>query len=72
MSKRPRVRLEPVMSGGGQERGLRSGTLPHTLAIGLGEACHVAAQEMENDHQRIKYLSGLKYNELTVFKWPFR
>ena len=51
------------MSGGGQERGLRSGTLPHTLAIGLGEACHVAAQEMENDHQRIKYLSGLKCNK---------
>ena len=52
------------MSGGGQERGLRSGTLPHTLAIGLGEACHVAAQEMENDHQRIKYLSGWEYQFL--------
>jgi len=57
VSKRPRVRLEPLISGGGQERGLRSGTLPSPLAIGLGAACQVAHEEMENDHQRIKYLS---------------
>lgn len=45
--RRPRVRLEPILSGGGQERGLRSGTLPASLAVGLGEAARIAKQEME-------------------------
>ena len=45
------------MSGGGQERGLRSGTLPHNLAVGLGEACRIAGQEMAEDHQRISDLT---------------
>jgi cysteine desulfurase len=44
--RRPRVRLEPLFSGGGQERGLRSGTVPAVLAAGLGEAAHVCAQDM--------------------------
>ena len=35
------------MSGGGQERGMRSGTVPHTLVVGLGAACEIAAREME-------------------------
>ncbi len=35
--RRPRVRVEPIQSGGGQERGLRSGTVPTPLAVGLGE-----------------------------------
>jgi len=34
--RRPRVRVEPIQSGGGQERGLRSGTVPTPLAVGLG------------------------------------
>ncbi len=55
--RRPRVRLEPVFSGGGQERGLRSGTLPHTLAIGLGAACEIAEREMERDAAHIERLS---------------
>ena len=45
--RRPRVRLEPILSGGGQERGLRSGTLPASLAVGMGEAARIAKQEME-------------------------
>lgn len=45
--RRPRVRLEPLQSGGGQERGLRSGTVPTPLAVGLGAACSIAQQEME-------------------------
>jgi cysteine desulfurase len=45
--RRPRVRLEPILSGGGQERGLRSGTLPAALAVGMGEAARIAKQEME-------------------------
>lgn len=44
--RRPRVRLEPIMSGGGQERGLRSGTLPAPLVVGLGAACEIAKREM--------------------------
>jgi cysteine desulfurase len=56
--RRPRVRLEPMFSGGGQERGLRSGTLPHFLCAGFGKACQVAQQEMEFDHEWIHYLSN--------------
>jgi cysteine desulfurase len=44
--RRPRVRLEPILSGGGQERGLRSGTLPTALAVGMGEAARIARLEM--------------------------
>uniref|UniRef100_A0A8U7MUZ9 cysteine desulfurase n=1 Tax=Corvus moneduloides TaxID=1196302 RepID=A0A8U7MUZ9_CORMO len=55
--RRPRVRLEPLQSGGGQERGLRSGTVPTPLAVGLGAACDVAQQEMEYDHKRISQLA---------------
>lgn len=45
--RRPRVRIEPLQNGGGQERGLRSGTVPTPLAVGLGAACEIAQQEME-------------------------
>jgi cysteine desulfurase len=54
--RRPRVRLEPLFSGGGQERGLRSGTLPVPLIVGLGEACRLAAAEMAADAERIALL----------------
>ncbi|KXN92188.1 Cysteine desulfurase, mitochondrial [Leucoagaricus sp. SymC.cos] len=55
--RRPRVRLEPILSGGGQERGLRSGTLPTALAVGLGEAARIAQKEMARDHARVRELS---------------
>jgi cysteine desulfurase len=55
--RRPRVRLDPIISGGGQERGLRSGTLAPSLAVGFGEACRVAKEEMPYDSKRIKQLS---------------
>jgi cysteine desulfurase len=45
--RRPRVRLDPIISGGGQERGLRSGTIAPHLVVGFGEACRLAAQDME-------------------------
>ena len=45
--RRPRVRIEAPQSGGGQERGMRSGTVPTPLVVGLGAACEVAMQEME-------------------------
>jgi cysteine desulfurase len=56
--RRPRVRLEPIMSGGGQERGLRSGTLPHFLCVGFGAACEIAEKEFDYDHEWINYLSA--------------
>lgn len=55
--KKPRVRLIPLLSGGGQERGLRSGTLPPHLVIGLGEASRLANFEMKNDEEHVKNLS---------------
>jgi Cysteine sulfinate desulfinase/cysteine desulfurase and related enzymes len=45
--RRPRVRIEPIISGGGQERGLRSGTLAPALVVGFGEACRIAKEELE-------------------------
>jgi cysteine desulfurase len=54
--RRPRVRLTPLFSGGGQERGLRSGTLPAPLIVGFGEACHLAQAEMEEEARRLAYL----------------
>ena len=56
--RRPRVRLEPIQNGGGQERGLRSGTVPTALVVGLGEACRLAKVEMEMDAQRVNSLSA--------------
>lgn len=44
--RRPRVRLDPMISGGGQERGLRSGTLATPLVVGFGEAARIAKEEM--------------------------
>ncbi|KAK1749951.1 cysteine desulfurase [Echria macrotheca] len=55
--RRPRVRLDPIISGGGQERGLRSGTLAPPLVVGFGEACRIAKQELEYDSKRVKFLS---------------
>jgi len=46
--RRPRVRLLPLIDGGGQERGLRSGTLPTPLCVGIGRAAAIAAAEMED------------------------
>ena len=51
--RRPRVRLAPLFSGGGQERGLRSGTLPAPLVVGFGEAARIAAAEGLLDSGRI-------------------
>lgn len=55
--RRPRVRLEPLISGGGQERGLRSGTLAPSLVVGFGEACRIANEEMPYDAKHINSMS---------------
>ncbi|XP_011260947.1 cysteine desulfurase, mitochondrial [Camponotus floridanus] len=56
--RRPRVRVEPLQSGGGQERGMRSGTVPAPLVVGLGAACELAQTEMDYDHKYINTLSN--------------
>ena len=55
--RKPRVRIKPLFSGGGQERGIRSGTVPTALAVGLGKAAEIAKQEMQQDYQKISKLS---------------
>ena len=64
MRRRPRVRLAPLFSGGGQERGLRSGTLPTPLIVGLGEACRLAGEDMAADSQRIGALRDVLLQRL--------
>lgn len=63
--RRPRVRVEPLQSGGGQERGLRSGTVPTPLVVGLGHAAKLASEDMDYDHQHILRLSHRLQNKLT-------
>jgi cysteine desulfurase len=54
--RKPRVRLEAQMHGGGHERGLRSGTLPTHQIVGMGEAFRLAKEEMDSEIVRIKAL----------------
>jgi len=63
--RKPRVRLEAQMHGGGHERGMRSGTLPTHQIVGMGEAFRIAKEEMQQDYahaQRLqqRLLDGLK------------
>ncbi|XP_059624079.1 cysteine desulfurase, mitochondrial [Cornus florida] len=60
--RRPRIRVEPQMSGGGQERGLRSGTVPTPLVVGMGAACELAMKEMKYDEKRIEMLKDRMLN----------
>lgn len=55
--RRPRVRIDAIFSGGGQERGMRSGTLPTPLVAGLGEAARIAKLEMAKDAEHVRRLS---------------
>lgn len=61
LRRRPRVRVEPQMSGGGQERGLRSGTLPTPLIVGMGAAARIAKEELEYDLMRVTELGERLY-----------
>ncbi len=51
--RKPRVRIEAQMHGGGHERGMRSGTLATHQIVGMGEACHIAKEGMDSDNERI-------------------
>jgi len=54
--KDPRVQLQPIMFGGGHERGIRSGTLPVPNIVGMGKACDIAADVMKEEYLRITTL----------------
>lgn len=54
--RKPRVRLEAQMHGGGHERGMRSGTLPTHQIVGMGEAFHIAQAEMQAEGEQMKRL----------------
>ena len=79
--RRPRVRLDPLFSGGGQERGVRSGTLPAFLCVGFGAAATAAQQNMSAErerlldmHQRLKgkllTIPGARFNGDADQRWP--
>lgn len=60
--RKPRVRLEAQMHGGGHERGMRSGTLPTHQIVGMGEALRIARSEMDADNARILALRQRLWN----------
>ena len=62
--RKPRVRLESQMHGGGHERGFRSGTLPTHQIVGMGEAFRIAKEEMSEDNIRIQKLRDKFWNQL--------
>jgi cysteine desulfurase len=62
--RKPRVRLVPMIVGGGQERGFRSGTLPTPLCVGLGEAAEICMKEMDAEAKRLKKLQERMLNGL--------
>jgi len=59
--RKPRIRLAAEMDGGGQERGIRSGTLATPLIVGFGEACRIAELEMEEEAKRLQRLRDRLY-----------
>ncbi|RZS52049.1 IscS subfamily cysteine desulfurase [Sphaerotilus mobilis] len=70
--RKPRIRLEAQMHGGGHERGMRSGTLPTHQCVGMGEAFRIARVEMADELERIRSLqhrlvNGLKDIEQVFF-----
>ncbi len=62
----PRIRLEPMMDGGGHERGIRSGTLNVPGIVGLGKAAEIVLQEREQDAERIKQLRDRLLQKITT------
>ncbi|MDH5796564.1 MAG: IscS subfamily cysteine desulfurase [Anaplasmataceae bacterium] len=63
-SKKPKIRIHPLFSGGGQERGFRSGTVPTPLVVGLGKATEIASKSMEKDHEYLKSIYDFMVSQL--------
>ena len=64
VQRKPRVRLEAQMHGGGHERGMRSGTMATHQIVGMGEAFRIASEEMEEENKRIYSLRDRLWNGL--------
>ena len=69
--RKPRVRLEAQMHGGGHERGMRSGTLPTHQIVGMGEAFRIAREEMGVESERIRMLQQRLINGLSDIEQTF-
>ena len=69
--RKPRIRLEAQMHGGGHERGFRSGTLATHQIVGMGEAFRIARLEMENENKRIKALRDRLFKGLSDIEQVF-
>ncbi len=69
--RKPRVRLEAQMHGGGHERGMRSGTLPTHQCVGMGEAFRIAGEEMGAERERIRALQQRLYAGLQGIEQVF-
>lgn len=64
LRRKPRVRVTPLQNGGGQERGIRSGTVPTPIVVGFGKACEVSMQEREYDLSWVTYLANRLLDKL--------
>jgi len=69
--RKPRVRIEAQMHGGGHERGMRSGTLPTHQIVGMGEAFRIAREEMGSESERIRMLQKKLIDGLSVIEQTF-
>jgi cysteine desulfurase len=64
--RKPRVRLQAMINGGGQERGMRSGTLSPALCVGFGAACALSEEEMGKDAEHVRRLSDRLYDGIVA------
>ena len=64
--RKPRVRIDPIIDGGGHERGMRSGTLPVPMIVAFGKAAELAKAEMEDEAVRIRALRDRLYHQITA------
>ena len=69
--RKPRVRIEAQMHGGGHERGMRSGSLPTHQIVGMGEAFRIAGDEMAVENERIRRLHDKLVDGLSVIEQTF-
>ncbi|WP_337842967.1 IscS subfamily cysteine desulfurase [Rheinheimera sp.] len=69
--RKPRIRLEAQMHGGGHERGMRSGTLPTHQIVGMGEAFRIAKEEMHAERERIAMLRDRLWNGIKGIEQTF-
>ena len=69
--RKPRIRLEAQMHGGGHERGMRSGTLPTHQIVGFGEACRIAKEEMAQDIAHVTAMRDRLWKGLQTMEQVF-